>query len=186
MNLSNSRLKKEDINKVYENENLINILEKEITEYLVELSQHNLPEENAKLLSEAYHSINDIERIGDHCENIVELASARVKKNIEITDDALEELEEIYKATLDALEIAISSYENESTEHNSIIDKVEDRIDSLEKKFRSNNIKRLNSKRCMADAGVMLFDLLSNLERIGDHANNIATAKEVHNNRLHA
>ena len=176
----------EDINKVYENENLINVLEKEITEYLVELSQHNLPEENAKLVSEAFHSINDIERIGDHCENIVELATSRRKKNIEITEDALSELEEIYNATLDSLEIAISSYENESTEHNSIIDKVEDRIDALERKFRSNNIKRLNSKRCMADAGVMLFDLLSNLERIGDHANNIATAKEVHENRLNA
>ncbi len=176
----------EDINKVYENEDLINILEKEITEYLVELSQHNLPEENAKLVSEAFHSINDIERIGDHCENIVELAASRRKKNIEITEDALKELEEIYNVTLDSLEIAINSYENESTEHNSIIDKVEDRIDSLEKKFRSNNIKRLNSKRCMADAGVMLFDLLSNLERIGDHANNIATAKEVYENRMQA
>ena len=176
----------ESINKVYENEKLINILETEITEYLVELSQCNLPEENAKLVSEVFHSINDIERIGDHCENIVELASSRIRKNMEITDDALSELEEIYKATLDSLEIAISSYESESTEHNSIIDKVEERIDSLEKKFRSNNIKRLNSKRCMADAGVMLFDLLSNLERIGDHANNIATAKEMHENRLHA
>lgn len=168
----------EQINKVYENEKLINILEKDITEYLVELSQHNLPEENAKLISEAYHSINDIERIGDHCENIVELAEARIKNNIEISEDALKELEEIYNATLESLEIAIRSYENEVTDHDSIIDKAEDRIDSLEKKFRKNNIKRLNSKQCMADSGLMLFDLLSNLERIGDHANNIATAKE--------
>lgn len=176
----------EDIEKVYSNENIINTLEKEITEYLVELSQHNLPEENAKLISEAYHTINDIERIGDHSENIAELAAARINKNVELSEEALEEIREMYSATLDSLDIAIKSYEDEEREHNDIIDKVEDRIDNLEKKFRSNNIKRLNSKRCMANAGVIFFDLLSNLERIGDHANNIATAKEYYDNRLHA
>ena len=176
----------EDIEKVYSNENIINTLEKEITEYLIELSQHNLPEENAKLISEAYHTINDIERIGDHSENIVELAASRINKNVEFSEEALEEIREIYSATLDSLDIAIKSYEDEETEHNDIVDKVEDRIDDLEKKFRSNNIKRLNSKRCMANAGVIFFDLISNLERIGDHANNIATAKEYYDNRLHA
>ena len=176
----------EDIEKVYSNENIINTLEKEITEYLVELSQHNLPEENAKLISEAYHTINDIERIGDHSENIVELAASRINKNVEFSEEALEEIREIYSATLDSLDIAIKRYEDEEREHNDIVDKVEDRIDDLEKKFRSNNIKRLNSKRCMANAGVIFFDLISNLERIGDHANNIATAKECYENRLHA
>lgn len=176
----------EDIEKVYSNENIINTLEKEITEYLIELSQHNLPEENAKLISEAYHTINDIERIGDHSENIVELAASRINKNVEFSEEALEEIREIYSATLDSLDIAIKSYEDEETEHNDIVDKVEDRIDDLEKKFRSNNIKRLNSKICMANAGVIFFDLISNLERIGDHANNIATAKECYENRLHA
>lgn len=176
----------EDIEKVYSNENIINTLEKEITEYLIELSQLNLPEENAKLISEAYHTINDIERIGDHSENIVELAASRINKNVEFSEEALEEIREIYSATLDSLDIAIKSYEDEETEHNDIVDKVEDRIDDLEKKFRSNNIKRLNSKRCMANAGVIFFDLISNLERIGDHANNIATAKECYENRLHA
>lgn len=176
----------EDIEKVYSNENIINTLEKEITEYLIELSQLNLPEENAKLISEAYHTINDIERIGDHSENIVELAASRINKNVEFSEEALEEIREIYSATLDSLDIAIKSYEDEEREHNDIVDKVEDRIDDLEKKFRSNNIKRLNSKRCMANAGVIFFDLISNLERIGDHANNIATAKECYENRLHA
>ena len=176
----------EDIEKVYSNENIINTLEKEITEYLIELSQHNLPEENAKLISEAYHTINDIERIGDHSENIAELAAARINKNVELSEEALEEIREMYSATLDSLDIAIKSYEDEEREHNDIVDKVEDRIDNLEKKFRSNNIKRLNSKRCMANAGVIFFDLLSNLERIGDHANNIATAKEYYDNRLNA
>lgn len=176
----------EDIDKVYYNEKIINTLEKEITEYLVELSQHNLPEENAKLISEAYHTINDIERIGDHAENIVELASIINEKNVDISEDALAEIKEIYTATLDALNIAIRAYESEEKDHAEIIDKVEDKIDSLEKKFRANNIKRLNNKTCMANAGVIVFDLLSNLERIGDHANNIATVKEIHENKLYA
>ena len=55
----------------------------------------------------------------------------------------------------------------------------------LERKFRNNNIIRLNSKKCYTDAGLIFFDLLSNLERIGDHANNIATVKENHNHKIH-
>lgn len=167
------------ISKVYENEKLINTLEKEITEYLVELSQHNLPKENAMLISETYHTINDIERIGDHSENIVELANVRLNENMTISEDALIELNEIYKATLEALEIAIEKYENNDKEHDLKVDKIEEKIDNLEKKFRNNNIKRLNGKKCMAKTGVIFFDLLSNLERIGDHANNIATAREI-------
>ena len=72
----------EKMKKVYANESIINTLERDITEYLIELSQHNLPEENAKLVTKAYHTINDIERIGDHAENIVELAYF---KNMKIT-----------------------------------------------------------------------------------------------------
>ena len=66
------------------------------------------------------------------------------------------------------------------------IEEVEEEIDSLEKQFRENNINRLSAKTCLADAGIMFFDLLSNLERIGDHANNIATVKEKPNHKIHA
>lgn len=177
--------KQEDIKRVYENENIINVLEQEITEYLVELSQHSLPVENAKLISQAYHTINDIERIGDHCENIVELATYKVDNNIELSNEAIKEVEEISNTTLKAVNIAIKAFSDKDKSHKSIVDEVEEEIDSLEKTFRTNNIRRLSNKMCHANAGVMFFDLLSNLERIGDHANNIATVRESHDHRMH-
>ena len=178
--------KDEDIKNVYENENIINMLEKEITEYLIALSQHNLPEENAELVSEVYHTINDIERIGDHAENIVELAINKINNNIQLSDEALKEVEEISKATLESVDIAIRCFKKRESNDEIIVNEIEDRIDILEKSFRNNNIMRLNSRQCYANAGVMFFDLLSNLERIGDHANNIATVKENHVHRTYA
>lgn len=178
--------KDEDIKNVYENENIINMLEKEITEYLIALSQHNLPEENAELVSEVYHTINDIERIGDHAENIVELAINKINNNIQLSDEALKEVEEISKATLESVDIAIRCFKKRESNDEIIVNEIEERIDILEKSFRNNNIMRLNSRQCYANAGVMFFDLLSNLERIGDHANNIATVKENHVHRTYA
>ena len=176
----------EDIKNVYENENIINTLEKEITEYLIAISQHNLPGENAELVSEVYHTINDIERIGDHAENIVELAINKLDNNIELSNEALKEIEEIFKATLESVDIAIRCFKQRECNDEIIANEIEERIDMLEKSFRNNNIIRLNSKQCYANAGLMFFDLLSNLERIGDHANNIATVKEKHTHKTYA
>ncbi|MDU2290041.1 MAG: Na/Pi cotransporter family protein [Clostridium celatum] len=176
----------ENIKGVYENENIINTLEREITEYLIALSQHNLTKENAELVSEVYHTINDIERIGDHAENIVELATSKFNNNIEMSKQALKEIEEIFEATLDSLDIAIKCFSNYDINNDKVVNEVEDRIDMLEKQFRNNNIARLNSKQCYASSGVMFFDLLSNLERIGDHANNIATVRENHSYKIYS
>lgn len=167
----------ECIDKVYENESIINTIEKDITDYLIELSQHELTEENAKLVSETYHTINDIERIGDHAENIVELASVRIYNKLEVSEDALNEINEIYSSTLESIDLSIKSYSNKKLVSLKQIEMVERKIDDLENEFRNNNIKRLSAKQCTASSGVIFFDLLSNLERVGDHANNIARAR---------
>ena len=167
----------EYIDKVYNNEEIINTLEKEITDYLIELSQHNLPEEESIIISKTYHTINDIERIGDHAENIVELASSKIADKLELSDEALIEIKDMYNKTLVSVNLAISSYSNKSIDLEDI-EYIEEEIDSLEKNFRVNNIKRLSTKQCNAGSGVIFFDLLSNLERIGDHSNNIARAGE--------
>lgn len=175
----------EKMKKVYANESIINTLERDITEYLIELSQHNLPEENAKLVSQAYHTINDIERIGDHAENIVELAIQKYENNITLSYDGYKEVRQLFEVTLRSITIAIESFKSNEISDDEV-EKGEEEIDSLEKQFRENNINRLSAKTCLADAGIMFFDLLSNLERIGDHANNIATVKEKPNHKIHA
>ena len=163
----------EAADKVYKNEKIINALEKDITDYLVELSQLDLPEEDIKLFSSTYHVINDIERIGDHAENIADLAVEKMSKGIHLGDTAKEELKLIFDKTVEAIEIAIDSYNNKNLDAPKSLEVAEEEIDRLEKKLRENNIKRLNEKHCSAASSVVFLDLISNLERIGDHANNI-------------
>lgn len=161
------------IEKVYQNEKIINTLEKEITDYLIELSQLDLPEDEIKTFASTYHVINDVERIGDHAKNIADLATEKISGKIEIGADAINELNSMYEKTLKALDHAISMYEKKDLEPKNNIEKNEEEINKLEKILRKNNIDRLNNKVCSAKSGVIFLDLISNLERIGDHANNI-------------
>ena len=166
----------EKAKEVYKREKIINNLEQEITDYLVLLSSHELPENESKILSATFHVINDIERIGDHAENIADMVTEKINKEICFGDVATGELESMYQKTLEALTLAIESYKNEDSESAKSIFNIEERIDKYEKKLRNNNIKRLNEKSCNANSSTMFLDLISNLERIGDHANNIAEA----------
>ncbi|NLZ34189.1 MAG: Na/Pi cotransporter family protein [Clostridiales bacterium] len=163
----------EAVEKVYDNENTINILEKEITDYLVELSQLELPEDDIKLFSSTYHVINDIERIGDHAENIADLAAEKMKNNVHLGDEAKKELKAIFEKTIEAIELSVDSYGNRNFDSTKKLEEVESEIDNLKNNFRQNNIRRLKERVCSADSSVVFLDLISNLERIGDHANNI-------------
>ena len=165
-----------NIEQVYRREKIINSLEREITDYLVELSSYDLPVTDSKNLSATFHVINDIERIGDHAENIVELATDKINNNISIGTDAKNELIAMYEKTLEALTLAIESYKNEDNKEALNIKKIEESIDKYEKDLRENNIRRLNEHSCSANSSTIFLDLISNLERIGDHSNNIAAA----------
>ena len=165
-----------NIEQVYRREKIINSLEREITDYLVELSSYDLPVTDSKNLSATFHVINDIERIGDHAENIVELATDKINNNISIGTDAKNELIAMYEKTLEALTLAIESYKNEDNKEALNIKEIEESIDKYEKDLRENNIRRLNEHSCSANSSTIFLDLISNLERIGDHSNNIADA----------
>ena len=162
------------IKKAYDNEDLINLLEEEITKFLVKLSKRDIAENEKTILASTFHVITDIERIGDHAKNIVELATEKMEKNLKYTDDAIKELNEIYNYTAKALDIAISSYENKDPEKAKTIEEVEASIDSAQERFRTEHIKRLYEDRCTAYTGAIFLDLISNFERIGDHSTNIA------------
>lgn len=164
----------EYIKQVYANEKIINTLEKEITNYLVLLSNYDLPDVDSKILSTSFHIINDIERIGDHAKNIVELATEKINGNIKIPSKAIEELLAMYEQTLKALNLALKCYENSDLTNVLHVKEIELQIDIFEKELRENNIKRLNNKECSANSSTIFLDLISNLERIGDHSTNIA------------
>lgn len=166
--------KEEYIEKVFENESTINELEKQITDYLVLISSHDLAQEDSKILSSTFHVINDIERIADHAENIAELAREKAENKIEINGAAKEEVVAMYSKTMESLMIALESYSNKDGNKAKEIKEIEKVINKYKKDIREHNIERLNNKVCKASGSAIFLDLVSNLERIGDHSTNIA------------
>ena len=177
LELSMNAFMKNDENlaeKVYQNEEVINNLEECITTYLVKLSKCELSDKEKNIVAATFHIVNDIERIGDHAENLADLTLQKINKSLEYSKDAIEELESIYSSTLEALDIAIESYESRDVSKARSIVEVEAQIDKKQKRFRDLHIKRLYEGRCNAYTGAIFLDILSNLERIGDHSTNIA------------
>ena len=162
------------INKVYENEKLIDILEESITSYLVKLSKCELSNKEKGIVASTFHVIIDIERIGDHAENIVELATEKINKNLQYSKDAEQEIYEVYNMARDALDIAIESYVSRDVDKAKSIRVVEDKIDRYQKTYREKHIQRLYDGKCNAFAGAIFLDLINTFERIGDHSTNIA------------
>ncbi|GAA0177890.1 Na/Pi cotransporter family protein [Clostridium sediminicola] len=164
------------INEVNENEKLINLLEHDITDFLVKISNTEISDQEQANIITMFNIVNDIERVGDHCSNLVELTSEKVNRNLEISGDALSELENMFKYTLDAYDTSIESFRDGNVERATKVLSIEERIDDLEEELREKHIKRLNRGICSANSGAVFLDMISNFERIGDHSVNIAEA----------
>lgn len=164
----------EMIKQVYENEKLINILEESITTYLVKLSKCILSDKEKVIVASTFHVVIDIERIGDHAENIADLAVEKKNKKLKYSNEALEEINEIYNAVIDALNIAITAYATRDIQKAKTISNIENKIDSYQKNYRDRHIKRLYDGLCTANEGAIFLDLITDFERIGDHSTNIA------------
>lgn len=164
------------INKVAEGEEVINYLEREITRYLVALSNLSLSERQSEIIGSLYHTVNDIERIGDHAENLTELAEYRLSNNLKFSSDAIDEIKEMSDLTKFSVEQSIKALEINSLEAANDVIVNEKKIDEMEKSLREEHIERLNKYICDPASGTVFLEILVNLERIGDHANNIAEA----------
>jgi phosphate:Na+ symporter len=152
----------------------INELEREIPNYIVKLMETKLSREDSNLAYTYIQSVNDIERVADHTENVVELTEVRINKGIRFSNEAMSDLKLMLDKTVETFENALLCLEKNDQElAHKVIDS-DDEIDEMEKKFRRAHITRLNEGRCTGDAGAIYLDLLSNLERIGDHSVNIA------------
>ncbi|MBO4310874.1 MAG: Na/Pi cotransporter family protein [Lachnospiraceae bacterium] len=167
-------LDSEEIEKVAEVEKNINFLNKTITDYLVKLTQSNIPIEDLQNIGAYFHVVNDIERIGDHATNIAETAQMRKEKNIEFSKEAFNEMAQMMDAINLNLQYAIEMFSSRKMEHIEQVRETEDRIDNMEKEFQQTHVQRLTKNECTAEAGMLYSDILSGLERVGDHATNIA------------
>jgi len=179
-NLDNAHLafiKKDEklLKEVIEVEDVIDELEHDVTEYLAQISQKGLTNENSVLHTGLLHAVNDIERVGDHAHNIAELAEASIADNINFTPFAIKELNEMQSLVSETFRIAIKSLEENNVVLAKQVIENENKIDEMEKSLRRSHIGRLNEGQCIVHAGVIFLDMISNLERVGDHSHNIAS-----------
>lgn len=160
----------------YQIEDAINNLDRKITDYLVDISAVNIsPVESARHVM-LMDTVRDIERIGDHFENIIELIDFREVNRVKLTEEAMRDLTEMFTLTIATVDKAIRSLDLNDIELAKEVAEQEALIDKMERKFRKNHIIRLNEGHCTAQSGMVFVDIVSNLERIGDHAVNIAEA----------
>ncbi|PFU44688.1 sodium:phosphate symporter [Bacillus cereus] len=152
----------------------INNLDKKITEYLVLLSEKPLSHTDSEKHSVLAGVVGDIERVGDHVENLVELVDFQISNRVSLSDEALTELNEMLELTISTLQDAINALTNFDTELAQTVIAKERKIDQMERVLRKRHVLRLNERSCSGDASIIFVDMVSNLERIGDHAVNIA------------
>lgn len=172
----NVLIKPEDkiIEEVYETEQQINYMNHAITDYLVKISQSTLPIDDMKNIGGLFHVVNDIERIGDHAENAADSAVLRKEKNISFSKEAEAELLEMLHRVIKITNYSIDMFSNNSKEHLQEILDLENGIDQMERDLQEAHVERLKKGKCKQEAGMIFSDIISGLERVADHATNIA------------
>ncbi len=155
-------------------ENIINNLQKKITDYVVLISERKLSVEGSNQAYIYIQAVNDIERVGDHAENILELTEEMNGQGIHFSIEAIGDMRKMVDKTMETYEWALTCLENNDLELAKQVVNNDDIIDEMEKDLRRAHINRLNEGLCNGDAGAIYIDILSNLERIGDHSVNIA------------
>jgi phosphate:Na+ symporter len=162
------------IEKVYKTEKTINNMEKMLTEYLIKVDNLSLTEQQKKVVNDLFYSVNDIERIGDHADNLAEKADYMLEHGLEFSELGKEDVRIIGESALNAVQYAVSARQDGSMDAVRKVSQYEDEVDSLEEDMREKHIGRLSSGECVPSAGVVFLDVISNLERVSDHAYNVA------------
>ena len=164
----------EEISNTFNKEKGINELQKTILNYLLKLSKAPLNEESREIIDSLFNTVNDIERIGDHAENLAELAQDSINSDIKFSDDGKNELNDMYNKVISTYSYALESMKNSDVDLACKVIKMEEQVDIMEKSCRVNHMRRLNSNNCSIDNGIIYLEIITNLERISDHAMNIA------------
>lgn len=163
-----------EIEDVYKTEKTINNMEKMLTEYLIKVDNLSLTEKQKKVVNNLFYSVSDIERVGDHAENLAEQAEYKVKHNLDFSDTGMTDLEEISSSVVKSFHYAIDARQTGNMDSVRKVSQYEDEVDNLEEELREKHIERLSSGKCEPSSGVVFLDIISNLERISDHAYNLA------------
>ena len=154
-------------------EEMLDTIDKKVHDYLVKIAQFGLDEDASQLQASYVDTIRDFERIGDHCTNIFEFFEQRYDNKITLSEEANSELTRLYKVVLETIDYTLKAFDNQDKEYASKVMEREDIIDRLVIKNRKRHIMRINNSESSETIDGFYVDILSNIERIGDHCNNV-------------
>lgn len=160
--------------KTLENEKTIDFLNQTITSKLVEINNMSLSALEAEKVGGMFKALKDMERIGDHAENIAEYTVAVKESNLKFTDAAIGELKELSDTVVKITGIALDAYQNQDKSQSAQVELLEEKVDELSEAFTENHVERLKAESCEPKSGIIFIDMVNDLERISDHAENIA------------
>lgn len=168
----------EHFDEIQHTEDVINYLNHNITPILVKINALDLSYHDAKYIGRVFHVINDIERIGDHAQNLSEAAQSRNEESIEFSDEGSAELKSMFETTLELIDEAVESFTNQELTYEKAkkINALEAFVDKMEEDYRQSHIERLNKHICGTKSGMLFINTITDFERVADHATNIAWA----------
>ena len=172
-----------DAKDILKSEDMVDMYEDKISTYLVHLASRNLSDAESREVTKLLHVVGDVERISDHSVNIMQVAQEINDKGIQFSDEAKQEIHTITEAVCEILHIATNALVEENCDTAKKVEPLEQIIDKLKAKIKSNHIKRLREGDCTMELGFILSDLLNNYARVSDHCSNIAVCiLEIANN----
>ena len=166
--------KKFKARKVMDRESVLDELQKEIIEFLVNLEEKEKTKDDSIKSTSIMHLVNDIEKIGDYAENIVVLAQTKIDEKIKFSQEGMKELETMYKEVSMLCKNSVDAFEKQNYDLAKKVLESEAKVDMYKVEFRANHIKRLKTGQCDSASGIIFVEIISNLERIGDHGMKMA------------
>ena len=167
------------LDEILNNEKVINELERRIGEFLQEVMHSAIGDDQQKMVGMLFNTVHDMERIGDHADNLGEIAQYKLDNKVSFSNYAMEELREIYENVEEAMDNAFLALSTKDTAYVEAVDAYERKVDELRDSFRESHINRINKGECNINAGVLFLEILTNLERVSDHCVNVADVVRV-------